>query len=51
MIVEYIRYTVPETQSAEFERGYAEAGTSLKDSAHCRAYELPAAWMIQAAIS
>lgn len=40
MIMEYIRYTIPETQSAEFERGYAEAGVSLKDSAHCLAYEL-----------
>lgn len=40
MIVEYIRYTVPETQSAEFERSYAEAGTSLQGSAHCLAYEL-----------
>lgn len=40
MIVEYIRYSTPETQSAEFERSYAEAGTSLKGSAHCLAYEL-----------
>lgn len=40
MIVEYIRYSIPETQSAEFERSYAEAATSLKDSAHCLGYEL-----------
>jgi len=47
----YIRYAIPETQAADFERSYSQAGTSLAASAHCLGYELPAAWTIQAAIS
>ncbi|HEV2109831.1 MAG TPA: antibiotic biosynthesis monooxygenase family protein [Gammaproteobacteria bacterium] len=40
MIVEYIRYTVPEPQATEFESSYAEAGKSLAASEHCLGYEL-----------
>lgn len=40
MIVEYIRYTIPEPQADEFESSYSEAGKSLAASAHCLAFEL-----------
>ena len=40
MIVEYIRYTIPEAQAAGFEKSYAEAGKSLAASDHCLGYEL-----------
>jgi len=40
VIVEYIRYAIPETQAADFERSYSQAGTSLAASAHCLGYEL-----------
>lgn len=40
MIVEYIRYRIPEAQAAAFEDSYAEAGKSLAASEHCLAYEL-----------
>lgn len=40
MIVEYIRYTIPAPQCADFEAGYQEAGKSLAASAHCLGYEL-----------
>ena len=40
MIVEYIRYTIPEPQATDFEKSYAEAGRSLTASSHCLAFEL-----------
>lgn len=40
MIVEYIRYTLPESQAADFEKSYAEAGRSLTASDRCLAFEL-----------
>jgi quinol monooxygenase YgiN len=40
MLVEYIRYTIPETRSADFEASYLKAGESLTASVHCLAYEL-----------
>jgi quinol monooxygenase YgiN len=40
VIVEYIRYAIPETQAADFEGRYLEAGKSLAASAHCLGYEL-----------
>lgn len=40
MIVEYIRYEIPEERRAEFERAYAEAATVLKESEHCLDYEV-----------
>lgn len=40
MIVEYIRYKIPRSQSSEFEAGYAEAASALDASEHCLGYEL-----------
>ncbi len=40
MIVEYIRYTIPEAQRSEFERAYEQAQAALVASAHCLRYEL-----------
>ena len=40
MIVEYIRYAVPSTDAAAFEKDYALAGKSLSASNHCLGYEL-----------
>ncbi len=40
MIVEYIRYRVPQEQQEAFEQGYVQAQTSLQASAHCLGYEL-----------
>jgi heme-degrading monooxygenase HmoA len=40
MIVEYIRYTIPDGQRAEFEAAYARAAASLHQSTHCLGYEL-----------
>ena len=40
MIVEYIRYTIPEAQQGSFEQGYAQAAVSLNESQHCLRYEL-----------
>ncbi len=40
MIVEYIRYTIPDPQAPGFEKSYAEAGKSLTASKHCLSYEL-----------
>jgi quinol monooxygenase YgiN len=39
MIVEYIRYRIPE-QTAAFESHYADAGKRLQASEHCLAFEL-----------
>ena len=40
MIVEYIRYAIPEGRRNAFERGYGEAQAALSASPHCLAYEL-----------
>lgn len=40
MIVEYIRYTIPAAECAQFEQDYALAGKSLEASSHCLGYEL-----------
>jgi quinol monooxygenase YgiN len=40
MIVEYIRYTIPEAQHHAFEAAYQQAQTALLASPHCLHYEL-----------
>lgn len=40
MVVEYIRYRIPEETREEFERAYADAGRSLDASSNCLSYEL-----------
>lgn len=40
MIVEYIRYKIPETQADEFIAAYGLAAKELDSSPHCKAYEL-----------
>jgi heme-degrading monooxygenase HmoA len=40
MIVEYIRYNIPEDQQAAFEADYGEASAALAGSPHCLGYEL-----------
>ena len=40
MVVEYIRYTVPPEQGAEFEAAYAEAVQALARDEHCLGYEV-----------
>lgn len=40
MIVEYIRYRVPEDSSLRFEHAYRRAGASLEASPHCQGYEV-----------
>lgn len=40
MIVEYIRYTIPEDRRGTFEGGYGDAQAALTASPHCLAYEL-----------
>lgn len=40
MIVEYIRYTVPQDRAAEFLAAYAEAAPTLEADPHCLAYEV-----------
>jgi len=40
VIVEYIRYTIPEGRGEAFEQAYAEASTPLVASPHCLAWEL-----------
>src|ERR671917_1429847 len=40
MIVEYIRYSIPEPRRADFERAYGEAASVLDDSEHCLRYEV-----------
>lgn len=39
MIVEYIRYAIPEDQRGAFEAAYAQARVPLQASPHCLAYE------------
>jgi hemoglobin len=40
MIVEYIRYAIPEDQAGPFEDAYANAGAPLEASPHCEHYEV-----------
>jgi heme-degrading monooxygenase HmoA len=40
VIVEYIRYRVPEERAEEFEQAYAAAAKVLHTSPHCSGYEL-----------
>jgi quinol monooxygenase YgiN len=40
MIVEYIRYKIPEARRQEFEAAYDKAQASLNASSHCLAYEV-----------
>lgn len=40
MIVEYVRYQIPEDRQGAFEDGYAEAQSALLASPHCLAWEL-----------
>ncbi len=40
MIVEYVRYRVPEESSTRFEDAYRRAGASLDASPHCQRYEV-----------
>lgn len=40
MIVEYIRYKIPDARHKEFEAAYDKAQNSLKTSSHCLSYEV-----------
>jgi quinol monooxygenase YgiN len=40
MIVEYIRYKIPESRHKEFEAAYDKAQASLRASPHCLSYEV-----------
>ena len=40
MIVEYVRYTIPEARAPAFRSAYEEAASALDASEHCLAYEL-----------
>ena len=42
MIVEYVRYRVPQESSSAFEDAYRRAGASLEASPHCQHYEVAA---------
>jgi hemoglobin len=53
MIVEYIRYQVPEGETDPFEAAYRSAAASLEASPHCQHYEVarctedPAAYTVR----
>ena len=40
MIVEYIRYQVPDDETDPFEAAYQSAAASLEASPHCQRYEI-----------
>ena len=40
MVIEYIRYSVPEERRADFEQAYGEAASVLDASEHCLGYEV-----------
>jgi quinol monooxygenase YgiN len=40
MVLEYIRYTIPEGRHAAFEQAYEQAESALKASPHCLGYEI-----------
>jgi hemoglobin len=53
MIVEYIRYQIPEREARSFEDAYRRAAASLQASPHCQRYEIarctedPAAYTVR----
>jgi hypothetical protein len=53
MIVEYIRYQIPEEEARSFEDAYCSADASLEASLHCQRYEVarrtedPAAYKVR----
>jgi hemoglobin len=53
MIVEYIRYRIPEDEASAFEDAYRRAAASLDASPHCERYEVsrcteePAAYTVR----
>lgn len=40
MVIEYIRYTIAESEAQAFEEAYRRAAAALEVSEHCRRYEL-----------
>ena len=40
MVIEYIRYGIPEERRAQFERAYGEAAAVLDAPEHCLRYEV-----------
>lgn len=40
MIVEYVRYRIPESRSDEFEAAYKKAAEHLRRSVYCQQYEI-----------
>lgn len=40
MIVEYLRYTIPQNRQTDFIKHYKEATTPLLESPYCQAFEL-----------
>jgi quinol monooxygenase YgiN len=40
MIVEYVRYQIPEDEARAFEAAYRSAAASLEASSHCERYEV-----------
>ncbi len=42
MVVEYVRYRVPDDKGPQFEDSYRRAGASLAASPHCQRYEVAA---------
>jgi heme-degrading monooxygenase HmoA len=40
VVIEYIRYTIPEGRREEFESAYARAQESLRVSPHCLGWEI-----------
>ena len=40
MVLEYIRYSIPEQRRVDFERAYGEASAVLDSSEHCLRYEV-----------
>ena len=40
VVIEYIRYSVPEERHVEFEAAYGEAAKVLEASPHCLGYEV-----------
>ncbi|HEY1174726.1 MAG TPA: antibiotic biosynthesis monooxygenase family protein [Phytomonospora sp.] len=40
MVIEYIRYVIPATRSAEFEAAYASAARVLDADPHCLGFEI-----------
>ena len=40
VVIEYIRYSVPEERHVEFEEAYGEAAKVLEASPHCLGYEV-----------